>query len=114
MQKERPDESITIGLDHSGLSLKKEIVRFLQEEKWEVMDVGPHGSNPVDYPDIAREVGAALEKEVEALGFYGQLLARPSSVTIREVLEKLKNEEYKHIRLIRRVLGNLNLGRATE
>jgi ribose 5-phosphate isomerase B len=52
--------AIAIGSDHAGLSLKEEIVRFLQEEKWEVMDVGTHDLNPVDYPDIARDVGAAL------------------------------------------------------
>jgi len=52
--------SVAIGSDHAGLSLKKEIVRFLLEEKWQVMDVGTHDSNPVDYPDIARAVGAAI------------------------------------------------------
>jgi RpiB/LacA/LacB family sugar-phosphate isomerase len=51
---------VAIGSDHAGLSLKKEIVRFLLEEKWEVMDAGTHDSNSVDYPDIARAVGAAI------------------------------------------------------
>jgi rubrerythrin len=56
----------------------------------------------------------ALEKEIEAHEFYGRLLAQRSSTTIRDVLEKLKDEEYKHIRLIRRMLGNLELGRNIE
>jgi len=30
------------------------------------------------------------------------------------MLEKLKDEEYKHIRLIRRMLGNLDLGKGIE
>jgi ribose 5-phosphate isomerase B len=50
-----------IGSDHAGLSLKEVLVRFLREEKYDVVDVGTHDSNPVDYPDIAREVGAALQ-----------------------------------------------------
>ena len=53
--------SIAIGSDHAGLSLKEELVRFLQEEKYDLVDVGTHDSSPVDYPDIARKVGAALQ-----------------------------------------------------
>ena len=53
--------SIAIGSDHAGLSLKEELVRFLQEEKCDLVDVGTHDSNPVDYPDIARKVGTALQ-----------------------------------------------------
>ena len=52
---------IAIGSDHAGLSLKEELVRFLREEKYDVVDVGTYDSVPVDYPDIARKVGAALQ-----------------------------------------------------
>jgi rubrerythrin len=64
-----------------------------------------------DLTTVSGILEAALEKEMEAHAFYGKLLAQRSSSTIRHVLEKLKDEEYKHIRLIRRMLADLNLGR---
>ncbi|MFO7460877.1 MAG: ferritin family protein [Desulfatiglandales bacterium] len=64
-----------------------------------------------DLTTVSGILEAALEKEMEAHEFYGKLLAQRSSSTIRRVLEKLKDEEYKHIRLIRRMLADLNLGR---
>jgi len=53
--------SIVIGSDHAGFSLKEELVRFLQGERYDVIDAGTHDSNPIDYPDIARKVGAKLQ-----------------------------------------------------
>ena len=64
-----------------------------------------------DLTTVGGILEAALEKEMEAHEFYGKLLAQHSSTSIRNVLEKLKDEEYKHIRLIRRMLGNLELGK---
>ena len=52
--------AVAVGSDHAGFSLKGEIVRFLNEEKWEVLDVGTHDTQPVDYPDVAKRIGSAL------------------------------------------------------
>ena len=52
---------IAIGSDHAGLSPKEELVRFLREEKDDVVDVETYDSVPADSPDIARKVGAALQ-----------------------------------------------------
>ena len=54
--------SIAIGSDHAGIFLKEELIRFLQEQKYAVIDVGTYDSSPADYPDIARRVGAALQE----------------------------------------------------
>jgi RpiB/LacA/LacB family sugar-phosphate isomerase len=52
--------SVVIGSDHAGLSMKEEIVRFLKEEKWEVVDVGTYDGEAVDYPDVVRSLGMSL------------------------------------------------------
>lgn len=45
---------LVIGGDHAGFSLKAKIVRYLQASGHEVMDVGTHSEEPVDFPDIAK------------------------------------------------------------
>jgi len=51
---------VAVGSDHAGFSLKEEIVRFLKQEKVEVLDLGTYDTQPVDYPDVARRIGSAL------------------------------------------------------
>ncbi len=53
---------IAIGSDHAGLELKINLVALLRELKHEVLDVGTHGSDPVDYPDYAEAVGKAVQE----------------------------------------------------
>jgi transaldolase/glucose-6-phosphate isomerase len=51
---------IAIGSDHAGFELKEALKAFLHGNSREVIDVGAHGSEPVDYPDCAEAVAAAL------------------------------------------------------
>jgi ribose 5-phosphate isomerase B len=52
---------IAVGSDHSAVTLKNQIVRFLREEMGHpVIDCGAPDESPVDYPDIARAVGRAV------------------------------------------------------
>jgi ribose 5-phosphate isomerase B len=53
---------IAIGSDHAGFELKEQVKVFLIDEKHEVVDVGTHSKDPVDYPDYAEAVGAALRE----------------------------------------------------
>ena len=46
---------IVIGSDHCGYTLKKELMNFLKEH-YEVTDCGCHSADPVDFPDIAKQV----------------------------------------------------------
>lgn len=49
---------IAIGADHAGFQLKEKLREFLQEEDYEVVDVGPSAFDPGDdYPVFAAEVG---------------------------------------------------------
>lgn len=54
---------IAIGADHAGLTLKNLIAEHLRNEGHEVLDLGTHSEEPVDYPDIARVVGQAIQTE---------------------------------------------------
>lgn len=47
---------VAIGSDHGGFSLKEVIVPFLKELGHEVLDVGCHDEQSVDYPQFADTV----------------------------------------------------------
>jgi ribose 5-phosphate isomerase B len=51
---------IAIGCDHRGFGLKERIISLLQSEGYSYQDFGCYSTEPVDYPDIARKVGAAV------------------------------------------------------
>lgn len=49
-------KKIAIGSDHGGFNLKNKILKFLQENNYEVKDFGTFSAESVDYPVIAKEV----------------------------------------------------------
>lgn len=53
---------IALGCDHAGFGLKSEVKAWLQELGHEVVDVGAHSRDRVDYPapahDVARRVAS--------------------------------------------------------
>ena len=49
--------SVAIGSDHAGVALKGTLRDHLRQRGLKVLDVGTDGSDPVDYPDIAAQVG---------------------------------------------------------
>jgi len=51
---------IVVGSDHAGFPMKAELLAFLRELGHEVLDVGSYDPGPVDFPDIARKVAAAI------------------------------------------------------
>ena len=53
---------IAIGSDHSGLSLKAALREHLRKQGLSVDDVGTHTPDPVDYPDIASQVGRRVAR----------------------------------------------------
>src|SRR5690349_10624701 len=52
---------VAIGSDHAGFELKEAAKALLLAEHCEVLDVGTHSQDPVDYADYAEAVGAALQ-----------------------------------------------------
>ncbi|HUE89504.1 MAG TPA: ribose 5-phosphate isomerase B [Vicinamibacterales bacterium] len=58
---------VGIGSDHSGVALKAAIREALRAEGLAVEDIGTHGTEPVDYPDIASQVARLVARnEVDA------------------------------------------------
>ena len=51
---------IAIGSDHRGFEAKRRLAAFLRTLQHEVLDLGPEGSDSVDYPDFAFEVSRAV------------------------------------------------------
>lgn len=51
---------IAIGSDHGGFRLKEEIKALLTELKVDSHDFGTYTTESVDYPDISRQVAAAV------------------------------------------------------
>jgi ribose 5-phosphate isomerase B len=57
---------IAIGSDHRGYEIKRRIVSLLQQLGHEVLDMGTHSAESVDYPDFAYPVARAVSaKEVD-------------------------------------------------
>ena len=54
---------IAIGADHGGYTLKKDLVSFLNEQGYEVLDFGTESLESVDYPDFAEKVGQAIQAD---------------------------------------------------
>ena len=51
---------IVVGADHRGYEMKDQIAANLKRAGHEVLDVGTHNADSVDYPDYARAIGEAL------------------------------------------------------
>lgn len=53
-------ERIAIASDHAAVELKALLADWLRETGYEVLDLGPHGIAPVDYPEYGDRLAAAI------------------------------------------------------
>ena len=53
---------IAVAADHAGFPLKDRVVEAVRRAGHEVVDLGTHSTDPVDYPDYARAVGEAIQQ----------------------------------------------------
>jgi RpiB/LacA/LacB family sugar-phosphate isomerase len=51
---------VAIGSDHAGYELKESLEVFVKDLGHEVVDLGTHGTDPVDYPDYAEAVAKVV------------------------------------------------------
>ena len=57
---------IALAADHAGYQLKDELVRWLQEQGHEAIDLGTNGPESVDYPEFGRKLALTIASgEVE-------------------------------------------------
>ena len=52
---------VVVGSDHAGFPLKAQVVEYVRSLGHEVTDAGSFDPNPVDFPDIAKQVTAAIQ-----------------------------------------------------
>jgi ribose 5-phosphate isomerase B len=60
--------AIAFGAGHAGVQLKDHLAAMLREEGFAVHDFGTTGTEPVDYPDYAHRVAAAVAEGTVQLG----------------------------------------------
>ncbi|HEV3025797.1 MAG TPA: ribose 5-phosphate isomerase B [Pirellulales bacterium] len=53
---------IAIGSDHRGFAVKQRLIEVLKRLSQETVDVGTHGTESVDYPDVAAIVGGQVSR----------------------------------------------------
>ena len=53
---------IAVASDHAGFELKQGVVQFLKDNGLSVEDLGPQGTESVDYPDYASLVASSVSK----------------------------------------------------
>ncbi|MDA2923472.1 ribose 5-phosphate isomerase B [Acidobacteria bacterium AH-259-O06] len=51
---------LAIAADHAGYALKKQLVQALKGMGYEMLDLGTHSEDPVDYPDFAENLGTTI------------------------------------------------------
>lgn len=54
--------TVTIGSDHTGVTLRKTLIPWLRGRGLAVNDIGTDGSDAVDYPDIAEAVARPVAR----------------------------------------------------
>ena len=55
-------KTVVVGADHAGFPMKDSVIDIIKSLGYAVKDVGTYSLEPVDFPDIAREVCRAVLK----------------------------------------------------
>lgn len=61
---------VYVAADHAGVETKRMLIEHLSARGFRVEDLGPGSSEPVDYPDYAHKLGAAVVRD----GAWGVLV----------------------------------------
>lgn len=54
--------TVGIATDHHGVVVKKELISYLEQREYQVINYGSDSEDPVDYPLYAFSVGEAIQK----------------------------------------------------
>lgn len=64
--KQENIKNIAIASDHRGIEYKQEIIKYLEEKNYKLIDCSPENTDTDDYPDFAFKVcGKVVNKEAE-------------------------------------------------
>lgn len=61
-------KTLAIASDHAGYEMKVFIVKYLEEEGYEVLDFGTDSGDAVNYPDFGHPLAAAVESGSPDMG----------------------------------------------
>lgn len=61
-------KTVYIASDHAGFALKSKIVKKMQNQGFNVLDLGPNTEDRTDYPDYADKVCASLKNKTSDFG----------------------------------------------
>jgi ribose 5-phosphate isomerase B len=64
---------VAVGFDHAGFPLRQTVLAAIQATGAEVVDFGTTSSDPVDFPDYANKVGAAIQSANKMKGVYASI-----------------------------------------
>lgn len=60
---------IAFASDHAGYEMKVKLMDYLKEKGYELVDLGNHSIQAVDYPDFGHEIAAHISEKKSDLGF---------------------------------------------
>lgn len=66
---------------------------------------------PPTPPTVEALLNSALKKEESARDFYGKLAGKCPVDFVRKLMEKLRDEEEKHVHMIRDMQARMNAGK---
>ncbi|KAI9598890.1 ribose 5-phosphate isomerase [Syncephalis fuscata] len=84
------NSSVYIGSDHAGYDLKLEIIEYLRSQNKNVVDVGCHSKERVDYPDYAPLVAEKVLEPTDGPKNAG-ILVCGSGIGISIAANKINN-----------------------
>ena len=53
---------VAVSADHAGVEMKRDLAAVLTGQGFQVLDLGTHSTEPVDYPDCAAAVAGAIRQ----------------------------------------------------
>lgn len=62
------DRTIALAADHAGYALKEVLAESLRDQGYEVLDLGTHSLDSVDYPDYGKAMAQAIAEGRSARG----------------------------------------------
>jgi hypothetical protein len=80
---------IVIGADHAGFTLKEDLAAHIRALVHQLVDVGTHGTEAVDYPDYAEAGGFGLVIGVDRKGNADGLKTNGARMVVRDLAELL-------------------------
>jgi ribose 5-phosphate isomerase B len=74
-------KKVAVGSDHTGFTMKKTIIEFLDKQGYSITDVGTYDEQSCDYPDFAIKVSELVASGSVNFGIIFDATGIPSAIT---------------------------------